>query len=373
MQLPLFMRRSLETVQKLPLPFWLALMIVLPVTAGAAGVWLLSQHDLGECESAKTSPDVSDSTRLYCAQMLADRNSAADLGEAIQLANAIAYDHPLRTGGDRLIQRWSSRLMELAETTFQNGNLKDAIALTEQIPVGTPLYDSIQPKVQEWQASWTEAEGIYENAQSALTDDKPTIALAEARKLLRVRNQYWSSTRYQELATQIQAERENQKKTAQKSQREKNSSRTAKPVTTNDLLTDWEKQQETEAKTRIVEAKQLAAGGSINNLRAAISSAELVFAGASQYPQARQLIDTWTRQIETIEDRPFLDRATKLASKGDMASLQAAISEANNIYFGRALYQQAQGKIDEWTMQVRQLHDQQYSQQNTPVPTNQFR
>jgi len=373
MQFSLLVKRLMAIIQRVPLPFWLALMIILPVGIGAKAVWLLSQRDVSECEAAQTDPDVTDSTRLYCAQQVADRNTTADLVEAIRLANAISYEHPLRTNGDRLIERWSRRLMEMAESTYQNGNLQDAIALTEQIPIGTPVYESISPKVQEWRATWTESERIYESAQTALTDDKPTVALAEARKLLRMRNQYWSTTRFQELATQIQAQRENRKKTtADKPQREKNSFST-KPVSTNDLLSDWEKEQEAEAIMRITKAKQLAAGGTIANLRDAISSAQLVFSGTSRYPQARRLIDDWTHQIEIIEDRPVLDRAAKLASKGDMSSLQAAISEANNIYFGRALYQEAQSRIDEWTVQVRQLHDQEYSRQNQPSPANQFR
>ncbi|MDX2229568.1 MAG: hypothetical protein NW220_08015 [Leptolyngbyaceae cyanobacterium bins.349] len=368
-----FVKRMLEITQMFPLPFWLALMIVLPVSAGALGLWLLGQRDIGECEAAKTSPTVSDSTRLYCAQVLADRRDAEGLTAAIQLVNAIAADHPLRADGDRLIGRWSNRLLEIAETLFQEGKLMEAIALVENIPVGTSTYEAVQPRVQEWQAIWTVAEKTHADAQAALEDDQPTVALAEARKLLRVRNQYWSNTRFQELAIQIQATRENRRKmAAQNRQQEQARERLPRVTTTSNLLSEWEKEQETEAATHLASAKKLAAGGTINSLREAISNAELVFAGTSQYPQAQRLINDWTRQIETIEDRPFLDRATQLARQGDLTSLQSAISEANNIYFGRALYQEAQDKIDQWTEQVRQLHDQQYSQPSSPLPTNQF-
>jgi len=367
------LKRILVTAQKLPFPFWLGLMVALPIGAGGLGLWLLSQKDIIECEAAKTSLTVSDSTRLYCAQMMADRRNTENLIEAIRLADAVPYDHPLRTDVDRLIERWSGRLLELGEEQFQAGKLPEAIAIVEQIPIGTASHPNVQPQVQDWQATWKEAEAIYESAQTALNDDKPTVALAEARKLLRLPNQYWSNTRFQELVMEIQATREERRKmAAQNRKKEQENAPIPVATTTSDLLSQWEKEQEAEANTHLTKAQQTAANGSINSLREAISNAELVFAGTSQYAKAQQLINEWTQRIETIEDRPYLDRATKLASKGDLTSLQAAISEANNIYFGRALYQEAQTKIDQWTEQVRQLHDQQYSRPNSTLPTNQF-
>lgn len=349
-------------------------MFVLPLSVGATGVWLLNQMEAGECQSARTSPTVSDSTRLYCAQSAAGRGSSIDLVEAIQLADAIAVDHPLRTDGDRLIERWAMRLLELGEALFQEGKLNEAIALVEKIPIGTPVHDAVQPRVQEWEATWKEAETIHDQAQAALEDEKPTVALAEARKLLRVRNEYWSNSRFQELANQIQAWRENRKAIANKQKQPEAKLLPEKSLTTDNLLSDWQKEQEAEAAAHLIKAKDLAATGNLNSLREAIAAAEMIFSGTPQYPQAQQLIAAWTRQIESIEDRPILDRATRLASKGDLASLQSAISEANNVYFGRALYREAQSKIDQWTDQVRQLHDQQYSQPApSTLPTNQFR
>lgn len=368
-----FAQRLWLTAQQIPLPFWLGLMIVLPLSAGTLGLWLLSQKEVAECEAARPHTVMADSTRLYCAQMLADRGMADDLLKGIQLANAIAYDHPLRTDADRFIERWSTRLLELGNAEFQAGKLTAAIAIVESIPVGTPAYATVPPQVQSWQAIWQEAEAIHESAMTALEDDKPTVALAEARKLLQVKNQYWSNTRFQDLVIQIQATREERRKQAAQN-RQKEPEKSPLPVanSTSDLLNQWEKEQEAEARTHLARARQFAANGSIAGMREAISAAELVFAGTSQYPRAQQLIDEWTSQIEAIEDRPYLDRASQLSGKGDIASLQAAISEANNIYFGRALYPEAQRKIDQWTEQIRQLHEQQYSRPESSLPTNQF-
>ncbi len=371
--------RVLHHAYRVPLPVWLLLMVALPVGTAGVGLWLLNQRDLSECEAAKTSPTVTDSTRLYCAQVLATGSDANDLVAAIQMADAIALDHPLRADGDRLIAQWAEQVLEKAEARVQDGNLTDAIALVDQIPQDTPTYAKAQPKKLDWQRLWTDAEAIYAAAQTALSDEKPSVALAEARKLLRLRNDYWSRTRFQALANEIQSWKENRNA-------EKRSSPSPSPTaiaqTTDDLISQWDREQAAEAKVYLDKAKQQAADGSVQSLRDAIASAEMVFSGTPQYPQAQQFIDTWTRQIEVIEDRPYLDQARQLARKGDVASLQAAIREANNIYFGRALYQEAQAQIDQWTATVRELHEQQYSAPAPPpvnptvpaggLPANQF-
>jgi soluble cytochrome b562 len=71
-------------------------------------------------------------------------------------------------------------------------------------------------------------------------------------------------------------------------------------------------------------------------------------------------IQTWTAQIQTIEDRPILDQAEQIATQGDIPSLQAAVAQANQITQGRALYKEAQGKARAWTGQIQQIQDQPY-------------
>ena len=47
--------------------------------------------------------------------------------------------------------------------------------------------------------------------------------------------------------------------------------------------------------------------------------------------EARQEMGRWRTQVETIEDRPYLDRAQQIAVLEDVNSLQAAIAEASQI------------------------------------------
>ena len=369
MQFSLWIDHLCTQVRKLPVQLWIGLIILLPLGTGVLGVWLLSKMDDVECQTVWLSPLATESTRLYCAQITADRQTATDLAEAIKLADSISLSHPLRQDGDRLIQQWSNRLLELGDTAFQNGKLDDAIIMLQSIPDGTPLYASTTQQIEQWRETWKQAEDIVQKVQDAIAADNLLIAFAEARTLLKINNEYWRTTRFQDVVNQIQTAKES--KIAQAAADRKKGIANApfekmRPLTTDELMSGWQKEQDQEAAIHLQKARSLAATDEVSRLRDAIAEAQMVLSGSAQYTQAQQLIKDWSTQIETAEDRPSLNRATALARKGGIDSLEAAITEANRIYFGRALYREAQANIDQWSAQVRQLYDRQYSQELPP-------
>lgn len=369
MQFSLWIDHLCTQVRKLPVQLWIGLIILLPLGTGVLGVWLLSKMDDVECQTVWLSPLATESTRLYCAQVTADRQTATDLAEAIKLADSISLSHPLRQDGDRLIQQWSNRLLELGDTAFQNGKLDDAIIMLQSIPDGTPLYASTTQQIEQWRETWKQAEDIVQKVQDAIAADNLLIAFAEARTLLKINNEYWRTTRFQDVVNQIQTAKES--KIAQAAADRKKGIANApfekmRPLTTDELMSGWQKEQDQEAAIHLQKARSLAATDEVNRIRDAIAEAQMVLSGSAQYTQAQQLIKDWSTQIETAEDRPSLNRATALARKGGIDSLEAAITEANRIYFGRALYREAQANIDQWSAQVRQLYDRQYSQELPP-------
>ena len=369
MQFSLWIDHLCTQVRKLPVQLWIGLIILLPLGTGVLGVWLLSKMDDVECQTVWLSPLATESTRLYCAQITADRQTATDLAEAIKLADSISLSHPLRQDGDRLIQQWSNRLLELGDTAFQNGKLDDAIIMLQSIPDGAPLSASTTQQIEQWRETWKQAEDIVQKVQDAIAADNLLIAFAEARTLLKINNEYWRTTRFQDVVNQIQTAKES--KIAQAAADRKKGIANApfekmRPLTTDELMSGWQKEQDQEAAIHLQKARSLAATDEVNRIREAIAEAQMVLSGSAQYTQAQQLIKDWSTQIETAEDRPSLNRATALARKGGIASLEAAITEANRIYFGRALYREAQANIDQWSAQVRQLYDRQYSQELPP-------
>lgn len=357
------LRRCLQFLGTVPWQFWAILMLTVPVGVGWYAFSQLSLLDFSGCQAVDESDNASESTRLYCAQIAADRETSADLAKAIRLANSLSKDHPLRREGDRLIKRWSDQLLALGETTFQDGKLDEAIAMIQQIPPSTPAFQASEDKIRSWREIWATAEEIYTEVEQSLTEEAGNAVFQEARRLLAIDNQYWQTTRYQELLELIQASKEADK---QQVARDRQKSTAAKLVTNDNLSTDnvmerWRKEQEKEAIAQLTKANQLAKSNQPGALKSAVAAAEEILYGTPQYEEAQPLIDRWNQQIELQEDRPYLNRALELASKGDINSLQAAIDEAQKIYYGRALYPEAQTKIDQWYTQVRQL-------QATPDP-----
>ncbi|MEX0272292.1 hypothetical protein AB3R30_24560 [Leptolyngbyaceae cyanobacterium UHCC 1019] len=369
MQLSPLISHLFTQVRKFPAHLWIGLIVLLPLGTGGLGIWLLSKMDDVECQTVWLSPLATESTRLYCAQVTADRRTATDLAEAIKLADSISLGHPLRQDGDRLIQQWSNLLLELGDAAFQNGKLEDAITLLESVPDSTKLHSSATQRIEQWRTTWKQAEDIFQKVQDAIATDDLVIAFAEARTLLKIDNEYWRTTRFQEVVNQIQTAKENKSAQAATDRKKKIASspfENLRPLTTNELMSRWQKEQDQEASNYLRKARSLAATGEVHRLRDAIGEAQMVLSGSAEYTQAQQLIKDWSNQIETIEDRPALNRAITLARKGDIASLEAAITEANRIYFGRALYREAQANIDQWSAQVRQLYDRQYAQELPP-------
>ncbi|MGP0128629.1 MAG: chromosome segregation ATPase [cyanobacterium endosymbiont of Rhopalodia musculus] len=123
-----------------------------------------------------------------------------------------------------------------------------------------------------------------------------------------------------------------------------------------DLINRW--QLEIEDVTRLKEAQNLARGGTVNDLNAAIAYAELIPSGNPRYQEVRQKIQAWVLEVQRVEDQPILDQARNIARGGTVVALQKAITKANMIDFNRTLYDEAQGNIHQWRAIIQQQEDQ---------------
>ncbi|PSB26677.1 hypothetical protein [Stenomitos frigidus] len=122
------------------------------------------------------------------------------------------------------------------------------------------------------------------------------------------------------------------------------------------LIAQWRKEiQQLEDQPYLAQARQLAATGTIPKLKAAIAQAQQIAPGRALRLEAQSAIAKWTRQIQTIEDQPLLTQAQAFAKA---KKLKEAIQSATKIRAGRALYKETQVLINNWTAQLQLAEDQ---------------
>ncbi len=123
-----------------------------------------------------------------------------------------------------------------------------------------------------------------------------------------------------------------------------------------ELASRWIAQKED--LTYLANARDLARSGQVVDLNAAIAKAELVSNGNPLYPEARQEIRQWRRDIQIQEDKPLLTKAQELARGGNIRAWQNAINQASQIKSDRALYTEASNLMREWRYNIERVEDQ---------------
>jgi hypothetical protein len=261
-----------------------------------------------------------DGDKLIKAESLAQTDNVDNLLKAIKLVESIGTNSYVYQKAQEAIPELGRKMLDLAQTKLDQRNADEAISIAQQIPPSTGLQSE--------------------------TED--FIALAEAQANAWIGNVAGLETAIAQ-AQQIDPSRAIYDKAQQ-------------------LIARW--QIEIEDVSKLEKARMLASQGTINDLTAAIAEAQQVPDSNPRSEEAREEINRWVAEIQTIEDRPFLERAEEIASFEDVNSLQAAIAEANQIRRGRALYREAQRKIAIWTAKIQLIQDQPYLTQARELASN---
>lgn len=260
-----------------------------------------------------------DVDKLDKAQRLADSKVVDNLLQAIKLAESIEQKSYLYGKAQESIPAFGRKMLELAQAKMDERDADAALEIARQIPQSTGLQ--------------TEVEDFMALADAQRSAWQGNVAGLEA-----AINQ----------AQQIDPSRQNYDQAQQ-------------------LISRW--QLEIEDVSRLEKAQLLANQGTVNDLTAAIAEAQMIPGSNPRGSEARQNINRWQVQIETIEDRPYLERAEQIALLDDVNSLQAAIAEASQIRQGRALYPEARRKIRTWVGKVQRIQDQPYLDQARELAT----
>lgn len=252
----------------------------------------------------------ADGEKLQEAKELAKSGDVDKIIKAIEIAEAIQENSYIYQKAQDSIPKFGRQMLVLAQEKIKQQDASEAIYIAQKIP----NIPDLQIEVDDF------------------------IALADAQ-----RSAWTGSVSGLELAISQAQEIDSSRSNYDEAQR---------------LISRWT--LEIEDVARLEKARTLAMQGTIADLNAAIAEAGLIPASNPRSREARQEMNDWRARVQTIEDRPYLDRAEQLAILQDLNSLQAAIAEASQISRGRALYPEARRKIGQWRASVQRIQDQPY-------------
>ncbi|WP_375498018.1 chromosome segregation ATPase [uncultured Nostoc sp.] len=383
---------------------WLVLLMLIPGSVGfLAMAMLLKLPSAPNCPSIFW-PLASASVRLHCAQLAASKQTVNDLLQAIALVKQLPQNHPLHEEIDRFIEEWSRDILKLADESFQTGNLDEAIATARKIPSDVAAYKLVDEQIDKWQLIWSKAEATYNSAIAQVKERNWQSAFMLSAKMLRVDNQYWAGTKYDQLNRLIATAREDGDKLG-KAENLANSkvvdnlleaiklaesigqesyiyqkAQEAIPAFGRKMLelaqAKLDKQDadealniarqipeiaklqgETDDFIAIADAKRSAWIGNVSGLEAAIAQAQQIDPSRPVYNEAQQLIARWQLEIEDVAN---LEKARILASQGTVPNLTAAIAQVQLIPASNPRATEARQEMGRWRAQVETIEDQPY-------------
>lgn len=260
--------------------------------------------------------------KLQQAQQIAQGQTPEQLTQAIALVQKIAPKTYAYAEAKTEVSRWSRALLKLATAKLEQQDITGAIAIAEKVPKDSSLNSEAQDLIQLSRA--------YEAAAVGKSASKP------------VHEQLWNLVAALNIVRQIGPERPLYK-------------------TAQTQIEQWEKQRQDLVQLQFAHA--LASMGQIPTLKLAIEQAQMIAPDRPRRIQAQTLIAHWRKEIQRVEDRPYIQQAQQLAKTGNIPNLKAAIAEAGKVAQGRALRIEAQTHIASWKRQIQVLEDKPFLDQ----------
>lgn len=344
----------------------------------------------------------SAATRLQCADAYADRGSVESLLAAIALVEALPEDHPLRSDINERVELWADEILRIADQTFEQGDLEEAITIAQKIPNDTAAAALVSDRIDRWQSIWEQAESIFQKAENHLRASQFREAFSAAIQLRSVPNEYWANTRYDELTSLISRTREDVNALAKaerladrgtvedilealqqvanidsESYVYEEAQRVVKRISSRllDVAEDALKRQNSAEALRILDQIPANAGleKEVADFRTLADAYELTWAGTTSayeaaivrlqsissdrplYAKAQELKEQWRWELEGVAQ---LNWARQVASPGTVDSLKEAIAEAEGISPGNPRWDETQAQIDDWRRDIALIEHQ---------------
>ncbi|MEO1211186.1 MAG: hypothetical protein AAFX78_16810 [Cyanobacteria bacterium J06638_20] len=295
----------------------------------------------------------------------AQSGALADVVKAVELANTMGATTFAYQDLQPILTQWGEMLLDAGHAHWQAGEFDAAIALVEKtkaIPALASEATHLQHLVEarqmailtngNWQTSPQDVLRLMEAiaAVETIPTDSRFFPQAEDSRLS------WSQQledlqrlQVAQALANLGVEETYRVAIAQAQQVAPNRFRRQQAQT---LIAHWRSEMERlEDAPLLLQARRVAEGGDIPQLRQAIAQAQQIPLGRALRGEAQAAIYEWGAQIQRIEDGPLLNLARTQAQQGN---LQQAIQTASAIQSGRALHIEAQASVQQWRNRIRQ-------------------
>ncbi|MCY6491499.1 hypothetical protein [Leptolyngbya sp. GGD] len=305
---------------------------------------------------------------LQDARNFAKANPPAQLGQAIAMTDGIDRNTFIWTlQANQEVLRWRNTIIGLAIAQFDQQNIPAAVALVNSIPTSVQLTTANQDLIRLVRAR--EIETVDNYRAPGLERIVPLIMATQMVKQIDAQSPFASRAKTliprleQKVQDLTQLNLASSVANLQQipmlhfaiAQASTISPKRPGRLHAQTLVAQWQKELESMQDRPLLDrAKQVAKSGNLGNLKSAVAMATLVKPKRSLRIEAQTDIANWSNQIQIIEDRPILNNARSIASAGQLGR---AIEVAGSIRPGRALYAEAQGLIGEWVYQIQIAED----------------
>ena len=280
--------------------------------------------------------------------------------KAMKLANQINPTTYVYQQGQTLRSKWSKQLIQLSVERYQTRNFNEAIAIVQKVPQDVSVYAEAQDWVKLNQAHvWAGKQHILA-LMDAVAQVKKIPKSSSIYTLARAKQSNWQGM----LKQQTQLQWAKSIASFQQPATLALAIETAKQVpvqsdvgqTIQGEISTWSRQLETiDNRVILAKARQIVSTGeSLANLKAAVRLAGKIAIDRPLGEEITTTVAEWNAKIQTIEDRPLLAHAIAVASRGNLTQ---AIEIANQIAPGRALYTHTQAEVRYWQLKLQEIAD----------------
>ena len=249
--------RQVKPLEWAWLTLWVLLLAGSGVFCGWALMWLTRIPPLPDCE--QITPFHSASDLLYCAKAQARTGEPNNLVQSVLLTANWPKTHAQYEESQEILTDASEQILVLANRWAQAGKLDDAVKLAGEIPLDTPLRNSAQAVIFEWQQDWEQGRAIEAKLRPALAASDWELAKAHLQEFKALESDYWLTTRY----------------------------------------VFWQRQLliEQQAWNQLLQARALAGTNQIENLRQAVVLARSINLSTQVWPAAENDVNAWSKTV----------------------------------------------------------------------------